>query len=92
MIDFENNPAIGMSWDDYVKENMTPEEIAEMKFDASIICALADARDEGKITVAELEKIEEIEEPSLWRDEALRVLFSLGKTFVVAPVEQNKAS
>lgn len=92
MSKFENNPAIGQSWDDFVKEHMTPEEIAEMKFHAALIGALCDARDEGKITVEELQKIEDIEEPEIWLDTVVKTLISLGKTFSIVSQEQDKAS
>lgn len=92
MSKFENNPAIGQSWDDFVKEHMTPEEIAEMKLHAALTVALCDARDEGKITVKELEEIEAIEEPEIWLDTVVKTLISLGKTLAIVPIEQNIAS
>lgn len=86
-----NNPAYG-DWDDLEKELFTPEEIAESNFHAALIGALCDARDEGKITVDELQKIEDIEEPELWLDKVMKTLFSLGKTFLIVSQEQDKAS
>lgn len=92
MSKFENNPAIGMSWDDYVKETMTPEEISKMKFRTALTGALIEARDAGKITVAELQEIEDIEDLDEWQDRVLKTLFSLGVVFTAALPQQDKAS
>lgn len=92
MSNIENDPALGMSWDEFEKEYCTPEQIAMSKLHATLIGGLCDARDEGKITVEELEKIEEIEDPEVWLGTVLNVLISLGKTLAVVPIKQNKAS
>lgn len=92
MSKLENNPAIGMSWEEFENEYCTPEQIAVSKLNAALIGALCDARDEGKITVKELEDIEDIEDQELWLGTVLKTLFSFGKTIAIVPMEQNKAS
>lgn len=100
MSNYENNPAIGQSWEEFEKEHFTPEEISASKVRASIICALADVRNEGKITVKELEELDELcdaeldrnDGENIWIDRVLEVLLSHGKTLAVVPLEQNNAS
>lgn len=100
MIDFENNPAIGGSWEDLEKELCTEEEIAMTKLHAAILSELVVACNEGRITQKELDEIEgtfdaeieETDEISARLDTVFKVLYSLGKTLAVVPLEQNAAS
>lgn len=100
MSKIENNSTADYTWEDFKKEHYTPEEISASKVRASIICALADVRNEGKITVKELEELEEIcdaelernDGENIWIDRVLEVLLSNGKTLAVVPLEQNNAN
>lgn len=93
MSKIENNSAKGQyrdDWDKFVKEHMTPEEIVEMDFHVALTWALCEARDEGKITVEELQEIEDIEEPAIWLETVVKRLISLGKTLKVVPIAQEE--
>lgn len=92
----ENNPAIGMSWDEWEKENLTPEEIAASDLRVDLICALIEARKEQGITQKELEKLSGVRQPVIARMESgasnpqistiMKILAPLGKRLAVVPM------
>ena len=92
----ENNPAIGMSWDEWEKENLTPEEIAASNLRVDLICALIEARKEQGITQKELEKLSGVRQPVIARMESgtsnpqlstiMKILAPLGKKLAVVPM------
>lgn len=101
MIDFENNPAIGSSWDEVRAELFTPEEIAASDLRVALIGELIKARNERGISQKKLEEMSGVKQPVIARmergttspqlDTVLKVLNSLGKTLAVVPLEQNSA-
>ena len=101
MIDFENNSAIGQSWDEVEKELFTPEEIAASDLRVALIGELIKARQEKGISQKKLEEMSGVRQPIIARmekgstspqlDTVLKVLNSLGKTLAIVPLEQNSA-
>ena len=65
----KNNPAIGMSWEEFEKEYFTPEEIAASDLRVAIIGELIKARREKGLTQKELENITGIKQPVIARIE-----------------------
>ena len=59
----KNNPAIGISWEEFEKEYFTPEEIAASDLRVAIIGELIKARREKGLTQKELENITGIKQP-----------------------------
>lgn len=99
MIDFENNPAIGQSWEEFECEVFTPEEIAASDLRVAVIGEIIKARNERGISQKKLEEMSGVKQPVIARmetgttspqlDTVLKILFSLGKTLAVVPLEQN---
>lgn len=99
MIDFENNPAIGQSWEEFRAEIFTPEEIAASDLRVAVIGEIIKARNERGISQKKLEEMSGVKQPVIARmetgatspqlDTVLKILFSLGKTLAVVPLEQN---
>lgn len=93
----KNNPAIGMSWEEFEKEYFTPEEIATSNLRVAIIGELIKARREKGLTQKELEEITGIKQPVIARIEKgttnpqiatiLKLLAPLGKTLAVVPLK-----
>lgn len=102
MIDFENNPAIGHSWDEVRDKLFTPEEIAASDLRVALIGELIKARQERGISQKKLEEMSGVKQPIIARmetgktspqlDTVLKVLFSLGKTLAIVPLEQKDTS
>lgn len=102
MIDFENNPAIGESWEEVRARIFTPEEIAESNLRVALIGELIKARQERGISQKKLEEMSGVKQPIIARmekgsttprlDTVLKVLYSLGKTLAVVPLEQEDSS
>ena len=65
----KNNPAIGISWEEFEKEYFTPEEIAASDLRVAIIGELIKARREKGLTQKELENITGIKQPVIARIE-----------------------
>ena len=89
-------------WDDeFDREHFTPEEIAESDLGAALITALVRARKEQGISQRRLEELSGIKQPQIARLEGgdanphiktiLRLLFPLGKTLAVVPLEPATA-
>ena len=70
----KNNPAIGMSWEEFEKEYFTPEEIAASDLRVAIIGELIKARIEKGTTNPQIATI-------------LKLLAPLGKTLAVVPLK-----
>ena len=89
----KNNPAIGMSWEEFEKEYFTPEEIAASDLRVAIIGELIKARREKGLTQKELENITgiiaRIEKGTTNPQIAtiLKLLAPLGKTLAVVPLK-----
>lgn len=93
----KNNPAIGMSWEEFEKEYFTTEEIAASDLRVAIIGELIKARREKGLTQKELENITGIKQPVIARIEKgttnpqiatiLKLLTPLGKTLAVVPLK-----
>ena len=98
----ENSSPIGMTWEEFEEKYFTPEEIAESDAEVAIISELIKARNEGKISQKQLEELSGVRQPIIARMEkghtdprlstVLRVLASLGKTLVVAPLKIKNTS
>ena len=90
---------LGTNWNDFEKENFTPEEIAESNLRVAIISEIINTRQEQKITQKELEAMSGVKQPIIARLEkgttdpqistVLKVLFALGKTLKVVPIDEN---
>lgn len=101
MSNFEGNPAIGQSWDEFEKEIFTPEEITASDLRVALIGELIKARNELGISQKELEALSGVKQPVIAKiesgkaspqlDTVMRVLYSLGKTLAIVPLEQNSA-
>lgn len=99
MADFDNNPAIGQSWEEVEKELFTPAEIAASDLRVALICELIKARNERGISQKKLEEMSGVKQPVIARmergitspqlDTVLKVLNSLGKTLAVVPLEKS---
>lgn len=93
---------IGTSWDDLRKEIFTPEEIAESDMRVALITELIKARNEKGLTQRELEELSGVSQPVIARmetgktspniDTVIKVLFALGKTLSIVPLEDSHAS
>lgn len=96
-MDFENNPAIGESWDEVRRELFTPEEIAASDLRVALIGELIEARQKKGISQKKLEELSGVKQPVIARmekgltspqlDTIIKVLAPLGKTLAVVPLE-----
>ena len=87
------------TWDEIEKELCTPEEIAESKARAAIICELAEARNAGKITQEQFEELIGYRKPKrflFWKrqqrstiEEVIDALAEIGKTLAVVPIDND---
>ena len=90
---------LGLSWDDFEKENFTPEEIAESDLRVALISEIINARHEQEITQKKLEELSGVKQPIIARLEkgttdpqistVLKVLFALGKTLKVVSIDEK---
>ena len=86
-------------WSDVEKEIFTAEEIRESRLRVDIIGELIKARNEQGVSQRQLEQLSGVKQPIISRMEAgetspqldtvLRILAPLGKTLVVAPIDQT---
>lgn len=93
---FAKNPAIGKSWDEVEKELFTPEEIAESDLRVALIGELIEARQKRGISQKKLEELSGVRQPIIARmetgktspqlDTVLKVLYPLGKTLAIVPL------
>ena len=87
-------------WSEVRKELYTEQEILESDLRAELLCALIDARNEGKISQREMERLSGIRQPMIARIERgetnprlstiLKMLAPLGKTLAVVPIGYKK--
>ena len=92
--------AIGGSWDELRKEIFTSEEIAASDLRVAIIGEFIKARNEKGLSQKNLEEMSGVKQPIIARmekgttnpqiDTLLKVLFPLGKTLAVVPLERTK--
>ena len=99
-VDFniENNPAIGRSWEEFRSEIFTPEEIAESNLRVALMGEIIKARQEKGYSQKKLEELSGVRQPVIARmekgttspqlDTILKVLFPLGKTLAIVPLEK----
>ena len=90
-----------LTWEN-VKEklNFTPEEIAEIQLEEDLIQATVEARKKNKLSQRDLSKISGIKQPAIARIESrthspsantlIRLLYPMGYTLRVVPIEKNK--
>lgn len=86
-------------WRDVRKELFTEEEIKESDLRVAFLCALIDARNEGKITQRQLEQMSGVKQPVIARIESgstdprlgtvLKMLAPLGKTLAIVPIKKQ---
>ena len=90
-----------ITWDEFEKEcNITPEKEAAIQFEMSLIKAEIEARERLNITQEELSKKSGIKQPAIARFEKrkhsptastlIRLLYPLGYTLAVVPLEKPK--
>ena len=88
-------------WEDIEKDfNFTPEENAQMELELHLIKQTIDARKKAKLTQRELSEKSGIKQPSIAKIESLehspqattliRLLYPLGYTIKVVPLEKKK--
>lgn len=85
------------SWDDFEKEVFTSLEITASDLRVAIISELIKAREEKGITQKKLEELSGIKQPMIARiekgkavpntDTLIKLLFPLGKTLAIIPLE-----
>lgn len=90
--------ALGGTWDELEKELFTPEEIAASDLRVAIIGELIKARQEKGISQKKLEELSGVKQPIIARMEkgttspqletVLKVLFPLGKTLAIVPLQE----
>jgi len=87
-------------WDaELEKEFFTPEEVAENKFRAKLICELIEARQEQGISQRDLEALSGVKQSAIARLESglssptletlLKVLVPMGKTLAIVPIPKG---
>jgi len=90
---------IGSSWDEFERNNFTPEEIAESDLRVALISEIISERHKQEITQKELEELSGVKQPVIARLEkgttdpqistVLKILFALGKTLKIVPIEEK---
>ena len=93
-----NNSAIGRSWEEFRSEIFTPEEIAESDLRVALMGEIIKARQEKGYSQKKLEELSGVRQPVIARmekgttspqlDTILKVLFPLGKTLAIVPLEK----
>lgn len=88
---------IGSSFEDFVRENFSPEEIKLIEAKAKILGELIDARKEQALTQKRIEELSGVKQPMIAKiengnanpslDSLLRILISMGKTLKVVPIQ-----
>lgn len=90
-----------LTWNEVKKDlQFSEEEILEMELEKELIRATIEARKKANLTQRELSKISGIKQPSIAKIESgkrlpqvntlLKLLFSMGYTLKVVPIEQSK--
>jgi predicted XRE-type DNA-binding protein len=91
--------AIGESWEDVRRELFTPEELTASNLRVSLMVELTKARNEQGLSQRGLEELSGVKQPVIARmengnnspqlDTVLKVLFPLGKTLAIVPLEHK---
>lgn len=90
-----------MKWEEFEKElNLTPEQEAQIQFEMDLIEATIQARKKNKFSQRDLSKKSGIAQPVIARIEKcanspqvntlLKLLYPLGYTLKVVPINKNK--
>ncbi len=95
-----NSQLVIDSWDDFEKEVFTSLEIAASDLRVAIISELIKAREDKGITQKKLEELSGIKQPMIARiekgktvpntDTLIKMLFPLGKTIAIVPLESSE--
>ena len=91
-----NPKHIGSSFNSFLSENLTEEEIKVIHAKAKLLGEIIDARQELQLTQKKLESMSGIKQPMIAKiengnvnpslDSLLRLLVSMGKTIKVVPI------
>ena len=91
-----NPKHIGSSFNSFLSENLTEEEIKVTRAKAKLLGEIIDARQELQLTQKKLESMSGIKQPMIAKiengnvnpslDSLLRLLVSMGKTIKVVPI------
>ena len=91
-----NSKHIGSSFNSFLSENLTEEEIKVIRAKAKLLGEIIDARQELQLTQKKLESMSGIKQPMIAKiengnvnpslDSLLRLLVSMGKTIKVVPI------
>ena len=91
-----NPKHIGSSFNSFLSENLTEEEIKAIRAKAKLLGEIIDARQELQLTQKKLESMSGIKQPMIAKiengnvnpslDSLLRLLVSMGKTIKVVPI------
>ena len=91
-----NPKHIGSSFNSFLSENLTEEEIKVIQAKAKLLGEIIDARQELQLTQKKLESMSGIKQPMIAKiengnvnpslDSLLRLLVSMGKTIKVVPI------
>ena len=91
-----NPKHIGSSFNSFLSENLTEEEIKVIRAKAKLLGEIIDARQELQLTQKKLESMSGIKQPMIAKiengnvnpslDSLLRLLVSMGKTTKVVPI------
>ena len=91
-----NPKHIGSSFNSFLSENLTEEEIKVIRAKAKLLGEIIDARQELQLTQKKLESMSGIKQPMIAKiengnvnpslDSLLRLLISMGKTIKVVPI------
>ena len=91
-----NPKHIGSSFNSFLSENLTEEEIRVIRDKAKLLGEIIDARQELQLTQKKLESMSGIKQPMIAKiengnvnpslDSLLRLLVSMGKTIKVVPI------
>lgn len=91
-----NPKHIGSSFNSFLSENLTEEEMKVIRAKAKLLGEIIDARQELQLTQKKLESMSGIKQPMIAKiengnvnpslDSLLRLLVSMGKTIKVVPI------
>ena len=94
-----NSSHLGRAWDDTRKELFSPEKIAASDLRVALMGELIKARNEKGISQKQLEELSGVRQPIIARmekgttsprlDTVLKVLFPLGMTLKIVPLESS---
>ena len=92
-----NPDHVGSSFENFVNENFSPEEIKQIEAKAKILGEIIDARKEQALTQKRIEELSGVKQPMIAKiengnanpslDSLLRILISMGKTLKVVPIQ-----